>query len=249
MRRLIMCCQTILLLVACGDSGGIKRTVGNTEGENQEALREQFSIVFDMPRGRDFTNKLLITVGIKNKSARGGGYFSSGSFSGSYSGFGSWSDGRYSGSDCINLLFYDEGTAEYYPVLERSGVIHSFYYPHEDGELREYLVFFVSFDDSDKDGMLTGKDPRIAFLTDLDGRNAIQVTPDTAKVVHWGFGRTTSRMYFEVYIDSNKDSKFSSEDQTQILSVDTSNPKVGSNILTPAMRSQMATTFWETIGH
>lgn len=117
-----------------------------------------------------------------------------------------------------NAIFREFGDADQWPLLDRRGIVSAWncfgLEPQKDERfVARHLVFLVTSDDTNKDGMLNDRDARVAVVTKASGRDARRVTPADAQVWSVTYDPAFDTMYFQVVADTNRDGQFTFEDQ------------------------------------
>jgi len=139
--------------------------------------------------------------------------------------------------DIRNLLFYNLLTGESYPLVEDSIHILSFAL-HKEFE-RPLIFFRIVKEDYNKDGRYDGSDPVMLFVSNLDGTEFTQITPQTEHFVDYNLYAQTNSILIKTAIDSNKDLKFLTDDETNFRSMSLSNPKLAKNIFDDEMKDKL----------
>lgn len=86
---------------------------------------------------------------------------------------GNWYGGGY-----INVLFLNASFQLHQRLLDSIGYIHEIRLPaNQEGKPQApYIIYRISFKDSNDDGFLTFEDAQDLYISDLDGRNLKQLT-------------------------------------------------------------------------
>ncbi len=117
-----------------------------------------------------------------------------------------------------NAAFRDLATGEEWTLLDRRAVISGWWSwavparPRETGRPLASLIFFVTLEDTNKDGLLNAADARVAIVTDADGRNPRIVTPQNTQVRGQPEFGPEGVVYLTVVADTNGDGKFTVDD-------------------------------------
>lgn len=69
------------------------------------------------------------------------------------------------------------------------------------------------------------------YLTDLNGKNLIQVTPAKTRIINWKIVKKSHFIIAELLEDSNNDNKFDSKDKHVLFKIDLKNPAIGNRII------------------
>ena len=139
--------------------------------------------------------------------------------------------------DIRNLLFYNLLTGESYPLVEDSIHILSFAL-HKEFE-RPLIFFRIVKEDYNKDGRYDGSDPVMLNVSNLDGTDFTQITPQTEHFIDYNLYTQTNSILIKTAIDSNKDLTFLTDDETNFRSMSLSNPKLAENIFDDKMKDKL----------
>lgn len=139
--------------------------------------------------------------------------------------------------DIRNLLFYNLLTGESYPLVEDSIHILSFALHKEFA--RPLIFFRIVKEDYNQDGRFDGSDPVMLYVSNLDGTNFTQITPQTEHFIDYNLYAQTNSILIKTAIDSNKDLKFLTDDETNFRSMSLNNPKLAKNIFDDTMKDKL----------
>ncbi len=99
----------------------------------------------------------------------------------------------------VNLVFYNPKMQDYRLLFKKPVVVKRYSHPVDSNDLGQTkIVYEINTFDSNKDGVINSTDNAILFISDLDGKELIQVTPDTVSVVEYRF----AEKYQSIIIDS-----------------------------------------------
>jgi hypothetical protein len=130
--------------------------------------------------------------------------------------------------NCNNIIFYNKVKESSHLLLQHPAIISKFYFPHYNKEYTGNKYYFILVgireDDTNADGYLNDEDAERVYITDLDGRNKIQVTPDNTQLVDWFIDPATNSVLMKVRFDSNGDHKFTAYDSIDILKTSIDSP-------------------------
>ena len=132
--------------------------------------------------------------------------------------------------DIQNILFYNKVSGETFPLLTDTLHILSFAIHNE---FKNPLIFYrIAKRDIKGDGKYNSKDPVMFCISDSEGKNLVNVTPDDEQFVNYFYYKETNIILVKTAIDANKDKKFNSYDETTFREVKLDNPAVGREIFT-----------------
>lgn len=139
--------------------------------------------------------------------------------------------------DIRNLLFYNLFTGESYPLIKDSIHILSFAL-HK--EFEKPLIFYrVVRSDYNKDKKYNGSDPVMLYISNLDGTNFQQITPENEYFVDYTLYEKTNSILIKTSIDSNKDLKFLKDDETNFRKMNLSTPAFAENIFKETLKDDL----------
>ncbi|CAG0995146.1 hypothetical protein ANRL2_03506 [Anaerolineae bacterium] len=97
--------------------------------------------------------------------------------------------GSRSGEDygsTVNVAIFDTETEECRLVFQRPMLLRDFERMHDGMDsLVTGLLYEAYINDTNHDGLLGTKDNLALFASDLDGRNLVQITPDSVALEEW----------------------------------------------------------------
>lgn len=235
----------VLVFLVFIDTNKSRNTTGiqlvNLDSTQKDDSKTQQVLVYGDYMDLDSTDYLLIPLGMKmlDNSDQVGGLRSKSAdeYYGSGSEFRSYKYNFYSLSfgNCNNVIFYNKQTEETHLLLQKPAIISQFYFPYYDenykGKKYWFLLMGVREYDSNLDGYINSDDAERVYLTDLSGKNMTAITPDNTQLVDWFIDAKTNTILMKVRFDSNKDLKFNSYDDIEILKTSISSPTIGNIII------------------
>lgn len=139
--------------------------------------------------------------------------------------------------DIRNILFRDLKTAKTYTLTQDTVHILSFAL-HKEFE-RDLIFYRIVKSDYNKDSMYTAKDAVQLYMSDLDGKNFVQITPDSENFVSYQVYPDNNIMLVKTNIDRNEDGKFTSIDETNFREVNLKKPELGIEIFTDGLKDSL----------
>lgn len=132
-----------------------------------------------------------------------------------------------------NIIFYDLITKDSKFLLDRNVLISKFYFPNKkiDTLKTEFYLFTLIEKDSNKDEKFDNEDAEIVYLSDLEGKNIIQLTSENIQLLKWDMYPDFDMLVLAVKTDSNNDNEFSKDDNVKILTTSISNPSLANELL------------------
>jgi hypothetical protein len=156
---------------------------------------------------------------------------------------GSYSPGRfgeacrfdeYGGSGRVfNVVVKNTSTGEERLLLKESAQVVSLTRP--DAKCEEgagdvpcaTLLWTIRPADSNKDGIIDGRDAEVEFVSDLRASKLIQVTPSDSTSLSNIWLNKGNKLLFQIRRDANGDGRFTDEDGAEIIEVDLAYPTIG----------------------
>jgi hypothetical protein len=215
------------------------RLVTNDSTANDS--KKQQVLVYGDYMDLDSTDFLLIPLGMKTLDKlddKGLRSKSSSEYTEGYTGsYRSYKYNFYSldFGNCNNIIFYNKKTEESHLLLQNPAIISQFYFPFYNkdyvGDKFYFILLGIREDDSNADGYLNHDDAEKVYVADLSGKNMVQVTPDNTQLVDWFIDPATNNILMKVRNDSNKDLKFNSYDEIDILKTSIDEPSIGKAVI------------------
>lgn len=139
--------------------------------------------------------------------------------------------------DITNILFYNLKNGQSFPLLKDSLHILSFAL-HK--ELEKPMIFYrIVKKDNNNDSKFNSEDAVILYVSDLNGKELKQVTPDNEKFVDYFLYAENQTILFKTIIDSNKDKKFTNIDETNFREIKIMNPEMGREIFSKSAKDSL----------
>ncbi len=127
------------------------------------------------------------------------------------------------GSYYWNLIFYNEITRQSHLLDTSKQLIQNIYINNKESKgyyASKYILYDITKKDFNGNGLLDFDDPQYLFISDLDGRNLKQISPDNAHVISWEFPKKSNFLIVKFRYDMNKDRQFDDKDATTWIRVD-----------------------------
>ncbi|MFZ5554197.1 MAG: hypothetical protein ACOZCO_13855 [Bacteroidota bacterium] len=135
--------------------------------------------------------------------------------------------------DIRNLIFYNKYTGESRKLLDEKLHIISFSIHHEFG--KSVIMYDVVKNDYNEDKKFDRNDPVMLFISDLQGNNFIQLTPEDENYLTYFYYKESGRMLIKVCKDGDGNKKFDLYDQTLFREVDMKKPSLGKTLFGESM--------------
>lgn len=139
--------------------------------------------------------------------------------------------------DIRNMLFYNSFTQDKYPLTETTLHILSF------GLHRDYgnkMIFYrVVLNDYNGDGFFNNEDPVVLCISDLYGRNFVQVTSDEEQFIDYTYNEETETIMIKTLADSDGNKKFNEVDEVIFSTMKVLEPAMSTKIFTDDMKQSL----------
>jgi hypothetical protein len=118
-----------------------------------------------------------------------------------------------------NVIFYNSNTGDYHLLSERKMLIRNFDYKYsrEDyidiAQTSGYIFYRVTVEDFNKDRKLTTEDPEYLFISDKEGRNFKQISPDNYNLKSWQLIKSANKVLMTLTKDNDVNKKFDEKDE------------------------------------
>ncbi|MBR9859776.1 hypothetical protein GYB22_03325 [bacterium] len=140
-------------------------------------------------------------------------------------------------SDIQNLIFYNKKTKKSYSLYYDSLHILSFAI-HED--YKKPMIFYrIVKTDFNGDSMYTDEDAVVLYVSDLNGKNFKQITPDETYYDGYTEYLEDDMILVKTLRDLNGDSTFTALDETDYTEVDLIHPKFGESIFAEGLKDSL----------
>lgn len=139
--------------------------------------------------------------------------------------------------DIRNLLFYDMFTQKSYPLVLDSLHILSFAL-HKEYE-RELIFYRVVRKDFNNDKKYNNLDPVMLYVSDLNGKNFTQITPDDQQFIDYTYYKETKSIMIKTVLDSDKNKAFLSNDETSFSSMKIMEPAKAVEIFSDDLKKSL----------
>lgn len=139
--------------------------------------------------------------------------------------------------DIRNLLFYDMNSQKTYPLVLDSLHILSFALHREFD--RDMIFYRVVKKDLNKDEKYDNLDPVMLYVSDLNGQNFTQITPEDEQFIDYTFYAATNTILIKTVIDSDKNLKFLTNDETSFSSMKIMEPAKAKEIFSKDLKNSL----------
>jgi hypothetical protein len=131
-------------------------------------------------------------------------------------------------TDVRNLIFYNRKTGEKYKLNEAGLHITNFSF-HSEFK-KELIMYKIIQSDYNNDSVHNNADGVVLFISDKDGKNFLQVSPDSAQYIDYKYYDDTNMLLVRSLRDSNHDHRFDMNDEFLYTKVDLVKPGKGTEL-------------------
>ena len=241
-RQLVFVCFSILL-VSCGQDA---EELDLQKELSTDSTVKSNQIVFTEPQIIDSSKLVIYPLLFEKVNYRG---------SGDYSGGG----GRYI---YWNVIFYNPQNGKSRLLVNNQKVlintINSTIAPlslmgvnQENGvnSYKKYIIYSAVSKDYNLNNLLDQQDPNYLFVSDREGNNFRQVSPEDCHIVSWKILKGTTKILMQGQKDDNGNRKFDNADKIVPLVVDLNTEKMANEIFSSkyidSLKQELINT-WKT---
>lgn len=230
-------------LIGCSSDDNTRIEVPPPVKTTDAGQPQNLSLIFNDPVVIDSTNYVMYPLAISNSSSGDDGSFKV------YSG-GTGSNVYW------NIVFYDVSAKTYHLLDNKRKMVITGYSPFSSSSYADngvmnidikddHIFYSVIIDDYNKDGNLDLKDPAYLFISDKEGNNFKQISPNNARVLSWNVIKSTGKVLIHIATDTNNDKKFDNNDNTAPYVYDLKNGSIAQPVLNKKFMDTAARLFTE----
>ena len=107
----------------------------------------------------------------------------------------------------INIIFFKDDRSETHKLLKTNGYIETMIYPdgyYEQFKNLPFILYQIADEDTNNDSRINDEDNLAYYISDLDGKNLMQITPDSISLQKHQFNRDFTELYFIEEIKGDK---------------------------------------------
>lgn len=205
----------VFMLICCNDNN---RDVNLQQGLKNDSAASANQILFAGPQISDSSHVIIYPL-ILEKKSDGDSYESS---------------SRGERTSYWNLIFYNTETAQQHLLTEDKKII--IYTIHHSGSssssssgdawtnginiFKNNIIYTIVAKDYNLNNQLDQYDPNYLYISDKEGNNFRQISPEDYNILSWDVVEGTSKIIMQGQKDENSDKKFDANDKTIPLIVD-----------------------------
>jgi len=155
-----------------------------------------------------------------------------------------------------NIIFFNSKTDEYHLLSDKKMLIRSYDLKyHDNGEMRSlqsyrHIFYRIVTHDINKDKLLTESDPDYLFVSDKEGGNFRQLSPDLYTLINWEFIQSSNKVIMFVRKDSDGNNKFDEDDEITTFEIDIDKELPAKQVFSAEFKTQLKALYdrdWKRI--
>ena len=118
-----------------------------------------------------------------------------------------------------NVIFYNSNTTNFHLLSERKMLIRNFEYNYSGGgsvgieETTKHIFYKTTVEDYNKDKKLTTDDPEYLFVSNKEGKNFRQISPNNYNLKSWQFIKSSNKVIMTLTKDIDNNAEFGDKDE------------------------------------
>ncbi|MFC4141725.1 hypothetical protein [Pedobacter mendelii] len=145
-----------------------------------------------------------------------------------------------------NLIFYNVNTGKSELLTKDKLVINSFRIgntengPNNSATLSDSFIYYeITNSDFDADKKLTSKDPKKLFISNLEGKSFIQLSPENFSLLNWKIDVKHDLILMDLIKDDNGDKEFNEKDEVEYFIYNLKSGTAAKPILDKAFKKEV----------
>jgi hypothetical protein len=145
-----------------------------------------------------------------------------------------------------NFIFYHKQDGINHLLLNKKAIINSFDFlevKSADKPPTRYWLYRIIEQDTNADKKLNFQDAIVGYISDLSGKNLVQITPNNTQMVNWVVIPSQNALFIKINKDSDNDKKFTEQDQSNFIRVSLDKPGMGTEIISNSLEQKIKADF------
>jgi len=144
-----------------------------------------------------------------------------------------------------NVIIYNSKTSDYYLLSERKMLIRNFHYTNsrenyiDTAKTNKNIFYRVTIDDYNKDKKLTTEDPEYLFVSDKEGRNFRQISPNNYNLKSWQLIKSSNKILMTLTKDNNTDKKFGEKDEVVTFEINIAQDTLANEVFSTQFKNKL----------
>ncbi|MDZ8055807.1 MAG: hypothetical protein RMX68_017355 [Aulosira sp. ZfuVER01] len=140
-----------------------------------------------------------------------------------------------------NFIFYHKQDGATHLLLNKKAIINSFDFLETKlvGKTPTRLwLYKILEQDTNADKKINFEDATLGYISDLSGKNLVQVTPNNSQILNWVIVPSQNVLFLKIIKDSDNDKKFTERDKTNFMRVNLEKPAMGTEIISDSIEQE-----------
>ncbi|OUL37002.1 hypothetical protein BV372_05135 [Nostoc sp. T09] len=140
-----------------------------------------------------------------------------------------------------NFIFYHKQDGATHLLLNKKAIINSFDFLETKLAAKtptRFWLYKILEQDTNADKKISFEDAIVGYLSDLSGKNLVQVTPNNTQILNWVIVPSQNALFLKIIKDSNNDKKFTELDKTNFVRVNLDKPSMGTEIISDSIEQE-----------
>jgi len=148
-----------------------------------------------------------------------------------------------------NIIFYNSKTSAYHLLSDRKMLIKNFDIKYSSanyldiGYTGKYILYRVTVEDYNMDKKLNSDDPEYLFVSDKEGNNFRQLSPEDYDLKSWLFVKSTNKILMAVAKDSDHNKIFEDKDEITTFQIDIDQDNLSTEIFSREFKNKLKLMF------
>ncbi|BAY10511.1 hypothetical protein [Calothrix sp. NIES-2098] len=141
-----------------------------------------------------------------------------------------------------NFIFYHKQDGTTHLLLNKKAIINSFDFLENKlvGKTPTRLwLYKILEQDTNADKKINFEDAIVGYISDLSGKNLVQVTPNNTQILNWVIVPSQNALFLKIIKDSDNDKKFTERDKTNFMRVNLDKPAMGTEIISDSIEQEI----------
>lgn len=141
-----------------------------------------------------------------------------------------------------NFIFYHKQDGATHLLLNKKAIINSFDFLETKLAGRtptRFWLYKILEQDTNADKKLNYEDAIVGYISDLSGKNLIQITPNNTQILNWVIISSQNALFLKIIKDSDNDKQFTERDKRNFIRVNLDKPGMGTEIISDSIEQDI----------
>ncbi|MBI2271332.1 MAG: hypothetical protein HYU69_13395 [Bacteroidetes bacterium] len=157
-------------------------------------------------------------------------------------------DYKESQTDYWNIIFYNKKTGKHHLLDDKKKMlIHSYDNRNSDYsiplQISKKIFYTITTLDCNGDNKYNREDPAYLFVSDTDGKNFRQLTPDNYSLYSWQIIKNSNTIIMILTKDSDNNKKYEADDEKVAMSIDLSSDRPAQEVFSNDFKAKLKDLF------